>query len=241
MKGMTACKTVLIPIMVFFATGPSVRAECAFDIVPPDRPVFAEYHPAPKWVKEFGAAPGRVFATAGWWTGGYDYYAIYFRGDIDALNRMIGHYAALPVVERSMDAACVEIRDDRAEEGERLERLYRAPVPPFDWRVRIDTFRPIGERDPAKLEIKIFVDVWISDHTPLDKLQIPSGLRTTAVSRVEQFVNLHETARLKSPEFVLKNRISALQRELTLLEKDRASTRPAGLLRPKTPGSQPAP
>ncbi len=110
-----------------------------------------------------------------------------------------------------------------------IREEYHGFVPEFDWALHVDSH---GYGD--KMQISVSVDIWLSDRIGLDDVKVPPRLRVKAVSRIEQFTDIHETSRLGSREAMLEQRIRTLQ-EVLSREKRRqrsaAASQPAQMQR----------
>lgn len=112
----------LLTSILVVTLGPvGVRAEMARRILPPDEPVFYDQAPEPKEIKDLAASPGRVFAIADLWSGGYDYFQVYYQCDAASLNRLIDRYASLNDPALDKGASCVIVRDRADQERKSLE------------------------------------------------------------------------------------------------------------------------
>jgi len=200
-----------------------VNAESDFHVKSPGEPIFNDHDPEPKDIKDVVAAPGRVLATALYWSGGYTYRTVYFSDDVTTLNEMIA--SLRNVKNRNVR---IIIRDDYTETRKMLLQRTLENAPAFDWSIRINSRIKIGGPDSGSLmNVDVFMDIWPSDRIPMDQLKIPSDFCLEAVSRIEKFVDFHESARLGSREAMLRKRIRDLQDKLARVSSSRVTTKPA--------------
>lgn len=227
---------ILITFVVLAWTGQTAHATRVRMVKPADEPIFYDSEREPTAIKALAAAPGRVLATVEGWSGGDDFRTVYYHGDAAALNLFLERVASLPGLQ-GKDPPCVLIRDDAVEARQLLDEEYRVTtrdeyhgvVPEFDWALHVDSH---GYGD--KLGISVSVDVWLSDRIGLEDVKVPPRLRVKAVSRIEQFTDIHEANRLGSREAMLEQHIRALQQVLSrerLRQKSAAATQPAKMQR----------
>ena len=222
---------VFVAMMVCWGATQPARATAIFTNKPADQPVFSDYDPEPKQVKELAAGPGRVFATEIWWSGGHTYRTVYFRGDPTALNKALDLYDSMRDAHGHKDRADIVLRDDDAPEAREAVRWHTedgVTLPQFDWSIEIGSHVKLDYPDRGKLSVDVVMDICVSDRIPLEALKIPPHLRVAAVSRLERFANLHESDRTGSEATMLKERIASLERKLRSLENRTPTSQPEG-------------
>ena len=187
-------------------------------IIPPEEPIFTQWHSEPREIGVLTEAPGRVLALQQVWTGGFQGVAVYFRGEATTLSRLLETFESQ---HRSRDyAAFVEIQDGALPDLKTLSE--------YDWVVCVGSQRQFGGPDHGKLlKVDVRIRIRVSPRLPLDQLQIPATLRVEADGRVEEFARKHEAQRLGGEVPMLKERIRKLQEALARLERRIAATQPA--------------